>query len=438
MLTMATCSPPPVSSGEAAGGGAEVDKNMTVLDTLKQWFSLITEVGLSGLLDIGIVTLAIYIFLVAIKRTRRSGLILTGILIVGLVYLAARRLNLLLTVALLQGFFAVFLVALIVIFQEDLRYFFERVASLWLERGLPLYRRKTGRLSRREVEILTRSLSDLARAKIGALVVIRGKDPIARHLEGGEEVQGLLSEVLLKSIFDPHSFGHDGAVVIDGGRIEKLGVHLPLSTNFEKLPRSGTRHGAALGLAERSDALCLVVSEERGTLSLARHGDLRTIADPTQLAELLEAFYDEIAPPVKTRPWAGFFQKNNREKALSFVVATGLWIVVGYGSQVVHRDFEVPVGFSALPGNLTVTGIDPARVRVSLSGHRRAFAFLRQEDVKLELNLWDIRKGRHPLAITTRTLSYPPGLEIEDIEPRRVEVRIEDKPAPLTASPKPG
>lgn len=411
---------------------------MTVLDTLKQWFSLLTEIGLSGLLDIGIVTLAIYIFLVAIKRTRRSGLILTGILIVGLVYLAARRLNLLLTVALLQGFFAVFLVAIIVIFQEDIRYFFERVASLWLERGLPLYRRKRDRLSRREVEILTRSLSDLARAKIGALVVIRGKDPIARHLEGGEEVQGLLSEVLLKSIFDPHSLGHDGAVVIDGDRIEKLGVHLPLSTNFEKLPRSGTRHGAALGLAERSDALCLVVSEERGTISLARHGDLRTIADLPQLAERLEAFYDEITPPVKARPWAGFFQKNNREKALSFVVAAGLWIIVGYGSQVVQRDFEVPVGFSALPGHLTVAGIDPVRVRVSLSGHRRAFAFLRQEDVKLELSLWDIRKGRHQMAITTRALSYPPGLEIEDIEPRRVEVRIEDKPPLKTGNPKPG
>ncbi len=133
--------------GKWLARGVEVDKNMTVLDILKHWFSLLTEVGLSGLLDIGIVTLAIYIFLVAIKRTRRSGLILTGILIVGLVYLAARRLNLLLTVALLQGFFAVFLVALIVIFQEDLRYFFERVASLWLERGLPLYRRKRGRLS---------------------------------------------------------------------------------------------------------------------------------------------------------------------------------------------------------------------------------------------------------------------------------------------------
>ena len=161
------------------------------MDHFKQWVSLLTEIGFSGLCDIAIVTLVIYTFLVALKRTRRSGLIFTGIVIVGAVYLAARKLNLLLTVALLQGFFAVILVALVVIFQEDLRYFFERVAAWWLERRLPLYKRKTARLPRREVEILARTLGDLARAKIGALVVIRGKDSIARHLDGGEEVKGL-------------------------------------------------------------------------------------------------------------------------------------------------------------------------------------------------------------------------------------------------------
>ncbi|MCU0580761.1 MAG: hypothetical protein MUF69_14675 [Desulfobacterota bacterium] len=91
-----------------------------------------------------------------------------------------------------------------------------------------------------------------------------------------------------------------------------------------------------------------------------------------------------------------------------------------------------------MPGHLTVAGISPGRVRVSLSGHRRAFAFLRQEDIKLELNLWDSRKGRHPLPITTRTLAYPPGLEIEDIEPRRVEVLIEDKLPLKTGHSKPG
>jgi diadenylate cyclase len=398
------------------------------MDHFKQWVSILREIDFSALGDIAIVTLVIYTFLVALQRTRRSGLILTGIVIVGAIYLAARKLNLLLTVALLQGFFAVILVALIVIFQEDLRYFFERVAALWLERRLPLYKRRTARLPRREVEILARTLGDLARAKIGALVVIRGQDSIARHLGGGEEVKGLVSEPLLKSIFDPHSIGHDGAVVVDGPLIDRLGCHLPLSTNFEKFPRSGTRHAAALGLSERSDALCLVVSEEHGTLSVARHGDIRMVPTPADLADVLEAFYDEIAPQPQMRPWTGFFRRNYREKVVSFGLAAGLWIVVGYGAQTVQRTFEVPVNYGSLPTPLTVAKIAPEKVRVTFSGQRKAFAFLRAEDVKLALQLWDAKKGQHHFFIPSRALSYPPGLELENVEPRTILLDIEEKP----------
>ncbi|HWU39610.1 MAG TPA: diadenylate cyclase, partial [Candidatus Acidoferrum sp.] len=321
------------------------------MNIVREWFELLTEIGFSGLFDILIVTLMIYAFLAALKETRRSGLIFTGIVIVGAIYLIARKLNLLLTVSLLQGFFAVFLVALVVIFQEDLRYFFERVAG-WFRRRLPFYERISVRLPRREVEILTRTLGDLAREKIGALVVIRGKDPIARHLEGGEEVRGLLSEPLLKSIFDPHSIGHDGAVVVDGNLIDKLGCHLPLSTNFGKLPHSGTRHAAALGLSERSDALCLVVSEERGTLSVALHGDIWTVSTPAELVEILEAFYDEMSPPPEKRAWTMLFRRNYREKIGSFGLAVVLWVVLEYGAQVVNRTFAIPVNYGPLPTTL--------------------------------------------------------------------------------------
>jgi diadenylate cyclase len=400
---------------------------MIFMDYLKEWTSLLTEIGFSGLLDIAIVTLVIYTFIVALKRTRRSGLIFTGIVIVGVVYLAARKLNLLLTVALLQGFFAVILVALIVIFQEDLRYFFERVAVLWVERRLPLYNRNTTRLPHREVEILARTLGDLSRAKIGALVVIHGKDSIARHLEGGEPVRGLISESLLKSIFDPHSIGHDGAVVVDGDLIDKLGCHLPLSTNFEKLPGRGTRHAAALGLSERSDALCLVVSEERGTISIARHGDIRIISTPAELAEVLESFYDEIAPQPERRSWTRFVRRNYREKILSFALAAALWILVGYGYQEVQRSFEVPIHCGPVPSHLTIASIDPPKVRVTFSGYRRHFTFLTLDDIKLALPLWDVKKGRNQFSITSRALSYPPGLEIVDIEPRKVKLDIESK-----------
>jgi uncharacterized protein (TIGR00159 family) len=397
------------------------------MDAIREWVSLLAEIGFSGLFDILLVTLMIYAFLAALKRTRRSGLIFTGILIVGAIYLIARKLNLLLTVSLLQGFFAVFLVALVIIFQEDLRYFFERVALWWFERRLPLYERQSARFLRREVEILARTLSDLAREKIGALVVIRGKDSIARHLDGGEEVRGLLSEPLLKSIFDPHSIGHDGAVVVGGNLIDKLGVHLPLSTNLEKLPGSGTRHAAALGLSERSDALCLVVSEERGTLSVARHGDIRMVSTPAEVAEVLEAFYDEISPPPEKGSWKRFVVKNYREKLISFCLAVVLWIVLGYGAQIVNRTFEVPVHYGPLPSSLTVARIDPPKVLVTLSGPRRAFALFKPGDIKLSIQLWDARKGQHDFFIPSGALSYPGGLQLEDINPRKVALDIENK-----------
>jgi uncharacterized protein (TIGR00159 family) len=405
------------------------------MDRFQQWVSLLTDIGFSGLCDIAIVTLVLYTFLVALKRTRRSGLIFTGIVMVGAVYLAARKFNLLLTVALLQGFFAVFLVALVVIFQEDLRYFFERVALWWLERRLPLSKRKTARLPGREVEILARTVSDLGRAKIGALIVIRGHDSIARHLNGGEEVKGLISEPLLKSIFDPHSIGHDGAVVIDGQLIDRLGCQLPLSTNFEKLAHSGTRHAAALGLSERSDALCLVASEERGTISVARNGDIRIVSTTPELVAVLESFYDEIAPPPEKRSWTTFLLRNYREKAVSFVLAVALWVVVGYSAQTVQRTFEVPVTYGPLPSALIVAHIEPPKVLVALSGQRRTFAFLRPYDIKVVLQLWEAKKGRHRFTITSRDLSYPPALELEDIQPRQVLLEIEHKPPEAKNNP---
>ena len=121
---------------------------------LENLLRALSDIGLSNCIDIALVTLVIYTFLVALKRTRRSGLIFVGILILGIIYVAAWKLNLELTITLLQGFFTVFLVALVVIFQEDLRYFFERVGLWWRERSLPMYKRHARRLPRREVEVL--------------------------------------------------------------------------------------------------------------------------------------------------------------------------------------------------------------------------------------------------------------------------------------------
>lgn len=394
------------------------------MERLGNFISLLTDIGFTGLVDIALVGLVIYAFVVALKRTRRSGLALTGIVTMAVIYVVARKLNLQLTVALLQGFFAVFLLALVIIFQEDLRYFFERVGLWWIERRRPLRRRRVHRLRRREVETLARTLSDLARARVGALVVIRGRDFIARHIEGGVEVQGRVSETLIKSIFDPHSIGHDGAVVIEGNILDRLGCHLPLSKELEKLPRRGTRHAAALGLAERTDALCVVVSEERGDISVARSGEIRTVADAAELADVLESFYDETDPERRPIKWWDFVRHNSREKALSLALSVTLWMFFVHQSQMVERPYEVPVSYTLLPSQLEVAMIEPPTVRVRFRGARRDFEFLRPSDLRVEIPLVDGRAGKQLKEIMAQNLTHPPPLIPVDIEPREVVFEV--------------
>jgi len=394
------------------------------MERLAESFSVLTEVTVAGVLDMALVALAIYTVVVALKRTRRSGLALSGIVTLGAVYILARKFGLQLTVALLQGFFAVLLVALVVIFQEDLRYLFERVGLWWMERRRPLRRRQVHRLRRREVETLARTLNDLARARVGALVVIRGRDLIARHIEGGVEVQGRLSEALLKSIFDPHSIGHDGAVLIEGNTIDRLGCHLPLSKELEQLPGRGTRHAAALGLAERSDALCLVVSEEKGDISVAQGEEIRPLVDTADLVDALETFYDRTAPAQSAKVWSDLLRRNSREKALAVALSITLWAFFVQQSQPVERALEVEVGYTLLPNELEVTEIEPAVATVRFKAPRRAFEFLDDSDIRLELQLLDAGPGQTLRYVTARDLTHPASLVPVGIEPREVKFQI--------------
>src|SRR5688572_229367 len=209
-------------------------------------FTPFSNIGIPDIIDILFVAVLLYTATAFLKQTR-AAFIIRGIFILAAIYILARYLDLQLTAWIFQGFFAIFLIIIVVIFQEELRQIFERIAVWSLTRDDPSLRSDAA-------DILIGTVADLAKDKIGALIVIEGKDPIARHIMGGIELEGKISEPLLKSIFDPHSPGHDGAVIIKNDQIARFAAHLPLSKDFRQLARVGTRHGAALGLAELSDA----------------------------------------------------------------------------------------------------------------------------------------------------------------------------------------
>lgn len=284
------------------------------------------HIAVADVLDMTLVGALVYGLLLWFKRTR-AAFVALGLLLLAVVYTVAFLAGMYMTVRIFQGFFAVFIVAVIVIFQEEIRSVFERIA-VWSLTGGVLKSAPT----HRQVEILVRSLGDLARDHIGALVVLRGLDPLDRHVSGGWDLNGELSEALIKSIFDSHSLGHDGAFIVEEGRVSRFGVQLPLSKDFSKITNLGTRHSAALGLAERTDALCLAVSEEHGTISISRRGELVVMKDLEQLQDEIEVFLTRLMPDHGSSTAVRFFTENWREKLTAAAVSVLLWVFfVGIG-----------------------------------------------------------------------------------------------------------
>jgi len=336
----------------------------------------------------------------------------------GALYIVARVLDLRLTAWIFQGFFAIFLVMIVVVFQEELRQLFERIA-LW-----SLGRRGTPASVADPTDVLVSCLADFAKNRTGALIVLPGTQPVQRHIRGGIELNGRLSVPLLASIFDKHSPGHDGAVIVTDDRIARFAAHLPLSGDFSQLARRGTRHSAALGLAERTDALCLVVSEERGEISAARDGRLRVVSTPQEAARAIRQFLDEKRPREERRVWTQLLREHGAQKAIAFLLVVALWYLFVPGSRVVEFTYEIPVTVQNLPEGYEIETIDPAKVSATFSGVRRTFYFCRSERLQLTIDASLAKVGRRTFAVNQHDLQFPKELTLEALEPSSVKLSL--------------
>jgi uncharacterized protein (TIGR00159 family) len=375
---------------------------------------LLRDVGFLDLIDIGVVAVLTWVALRLVRRTRARPALL-GLATLGAIYLVARQLGLGLTAAIFQAFFAVLVLVLVVVFQDDLRRIFEQVGA-WV-----VSRRRGEEPGGGHVDALVRAVARLAATKTGALIVVPGREPIDRHVEGGVELDGRVSEPLLLSLFDPSSPGHDGAVVLSGDRVSRFAVHLPLSTDREQLEGLGTRHAAALGLSERTDALNIVVSEERGTITLASGGKLRPIEQPRALALELRRHQ---RPAAEEKSGAGWLQPRFRDALLAMGIAAGLWVVQVPGSVVTEVDVEAPVVVEKLPDEFRLEEVEPKSVRVRLAGRRRDLVLARNGTVEVRVDALLARLGRRTFPITPESVAHPEGLEVLSVRPDRVKLSI--------------
>src|SRR3954454_2366443 len=235
--------------------------------------------------DILVVASIIYWLLWVAQGTRATQLIRGIVTLLAVVFFVGTTLQLTALNWVLSQTWPVLLISLPVIFQPEIRRALEQLGqtSSWL----PMLRPGVNELASRNVDELVKAATQLARHRYGALIVLERETGLQDYVERGVPIDGLLTRQLLINLFYPNSPLHDGAAVVRDGRIVAASVVLPLSDNTSATSQLGTRHRAALGISEQSDAIVVVVSEESGQISIAENGRLIRNLEAERLDEQL-------------------------------------------------------------------------------------------------------------------------------------------------------
>ena len=262
----------------------------------------------------------------------------------------------------------------------------------------------------------------LASIRCGALIVLTGEDSFENMVTGGTTLGGAISREILEAIFHRTSPVHDGAVIIDGDRISWVGVFLPL-TQREDLPNHyGTRHRAAIGLAEQSDAKVIVVSEERGVVSLAEGTTVRIMENTSQLVqEMQKVDFRPSLPSVR-----GLLSRlfgNFRLKLSAVGLAALTWAVVFMTGASV-RTFTIPIEFENVPAGLEISDPSTNVLAVQLRAATRLFDILDESQLVARVDLRGMNEGFHRITVQDINFLLPPGISLERTVPDTLRVLL--------------
>lgn len=236
--------------------------------------------GWMDLVEIVLVAFLLYRVLLVIHRTRAMQILL-GVVLLAFAYGASRLLDLILIRTLLETFFQYGAIAALVVFQPELR---AALARLGRSRMIRAFQRLEGSQVADEI---TEAVQRLARARAGAIIAIEQDVGLDEYAEAGSPVHARVSSEMIATIFTPYSPLHDGAILIRGDEIHTAGAILPLTQSNVPDRSLGTRHRAALGLSEETDAVVIVVSEETSQISVAQGGRLERNVQPERIREIL-------------------------------------------------------------------------------------------------------------------------------------------------------
>ena len=231
-----------------------------------------------------VLVIAIIVYIAKIIKKTRAGQIVKGVILLALIYVIAKLTNMVILTFLLDNFMSYGIILLIIVFQPELRNVFEKLGR---NKIVDVFDMDDNILVKHSISEIAKAVEIMSMKQIGALIVLERNTNVAEVLREGIPLNAKVTSELIQNIFMPRTPLHDGAIVISGSEILAAKCILPLASEVSVPKSLGTRHRAAVGITEISDALVVVVSEETGTISLAEGGKLTRELTADTLRDLL-------------------------------------------------------------------------------------------------------------------------------------------------------
>ena len=327
----------------------------------------------------------------------------------------AMGLGLIVTSWAMQGIIAAAALIIIIVFRNEIAGVLQTRSLKSFFWGIPQRQVQT------PIEIIVESVYELARHKLGGLIVLPLKKGIESVVHGGIPWQGKLSREMLLSIFWHGTPVHDGATVIQGDRIVEVAAILPLSKSNDLPSHFGTRHRAAFGLAEQTDALVIVVSEERGEVTVFKDRSIISIKDSHELGRVLCEYAGSL-------PATNGARHRTMELGLAALACligiTGIWFSFARGFET-FVTLDVPVEFMNRDPKMELFTTSASSVRLQLSGSGSLIRSIKPDQVKVKLNLASAVAGSNQIAISRDSIVLPPGIQLKQVEPQVLDVNLD-------------
>lgn len=384
---------------------------------MQQFLTFISSIRWQDIVDIAFNSYILF-RLYALFRGTDAFRVLIGIAFLWVLERMAVTMGLILTSWMIEGIIAVAALIVIVVFRNEIRSVF-RARNIWtILWDLPQQQAKT------PIEIIAEGGFELARKRIGALIVLPGREDLEEVVQKGVPWDARISPEMIKTIFWPNNPVHDGAAIIRGNRVTEVSAILPLSQRKDLPSYYGTRHRAAAGLAEMTDALVIVVSEERGTVTIAQGSDLRIVSSEAELRLILKkhlGIQEEQARHLKKKRMELYAAAVG-----SFLIICGVWFSISRGFDAI-KTFDIPIEYTDRNPKLELLTTSATSVRLYLRGSRALLSSIRPEQIRVKIDLSDAVPGNNTFAITEDHLSIPPGLTLKEVKPMVVEVALDER-----------